>query len=344
MAGGRLEVADPVEFFLESGVELPGATFNYHVTEGMFIDFFTRSTRSRSVNGQYSMFEIGSPFGLPTESSSECIGSIQADQRFIDVPNSRWTEARGLNNKGEVVGVFVDQQNRRRGFLWKAGNIRMLDFPGARGTIPYKINFWGDIVGYYFDSTGLPQGFLLTNGKWERLDFPGSVDGVALGINSFGEVVGAFDDEQFATHGYKFRNGTFTRFDAAPEQGTELTGNNDLGQLVGFGWTDPVAGPYFGFQIGRDGIRPLNMPGAQFSQPYALNNKGSAVGIFDNGDGYSSGFVRIFNYLHEVNADGVVTYVYGNNDLNQLVGTTYDFNTQRWVGFIGTMPIARDSR
>jgi len=48
-----------------------------------------------------------------------------------------------------------------------------------------------------------------------------------------------------------------------------------------------------------------------------------------------------FGHLHEVNNNGVVTYVYGNNDLNQIVGQGFDFNTRRWVGYIGDLPITK---
>jgi hypothetical protein len=48
-------------------------------------------------------------------------------------------------------------------------------------------------------------------------------------------------------------------------------------------------------------------------------------------------------YLHEVNADGVIVYVYGNDDLDQICGQTFDFNTQTWVGYIGELPIKRDN-
>ena len=73
-----LEVADPVESFIpEAVVPLNTSPFTYHVTEAMFIDFFTRSNPSRSVNGQYSMFTIGTQFGMPSVPSSECTSGIR---------------------------------------------------------------------------------------------------------------------------------------------------------------------------------------------------------------------------------------------------------------------------
>lgn len=343
IARGLLETGDPFEFFFDSGVELPTVSFNYHVTEAMFIDFYTRSSRSRSVNGQYSMFEIGRPYGLPTEPSSECVGSVQADETMIDVPGSLRTAAKGINNKGDVVGYYVDQLNRTRGFIWRDGAFAALDFPGSRGTVPQKINDSGDIVGYFIDNAGFPQAFSYINRRFTRIDFPGSIDGIAFGINALGEIVGAYDDVQNVTHGFKLRNRVFTSFDAPSAFGTQIIDNNDAGDFVGFKWTDLNAGRYFGFISTNGFLSPLDMPGAQFTEPFSLNNKASVAGIFDNGDGYASGFVKLFGFLHEVNRYGVPTYVYGNNNLEQIVGETYDFDTGRIVGFVGTLPLVRNS-
>jgi probable HAF family extracellular repeat protein len=337
---GRLEVADPIEFFDEAVVTLSGSAYDYHVTEAMFIDFYTRSPRSRSVNNQYSMFTIGATFGLPSVPSSECVGSVQASEHFIDVPSSLETWARGLNNRAEVVGYYLDQQPRIRGFIWKKGSFDAIDFPGALLTLPSGINDWGAVVGYFIDGTGYPHGFAYINGQWQRIDFPGSADTVALGINSAGDIVGAYDVTQPIHHGFILRNGQFTRMDTPFAQQSELYGINDAGQYVGSTWNDPFNGPYLGFIGGRSSFSPLNMPSALFTFPNELNSSGMISGNFDNGDGYSSGFVRLFGYLHEVNADGFPTYAYGNNDRNQICGAGFDFNTRRWVGYIGDLPIA----
>jgi len=339
---GLLEVADPASFFPEAVVRLPGTSFDYHVTEAMFIDFYTRSPRSRSVNNQYSMFTIGAAFGLPSEPSSECVGSVQADEHFIDVPGSVWTVALGLNNQDDVVGYYLDHQNRIRGFIWKNGTFGVLDFPGALLTVASKINDSRNVVGYFIDGTGYPHGFAYIDGQWQRIDFPGSTDTVARGINSAGDIVGAYDLTQPLTHGFILRNGQFSRVDTPTAQQSELYGINDAGQYVGSTWNDPVNGPYPGF-IGSNGsYSPLNMPDALFTLPQALNTGGMVAGNFINGDdGYSSGFIRLFGYFHEVNAGRIATYVYGNNDLNHIVGQGYDFQTQRAVGYIGDVPLSK---
>lgn len=348
IARGLLETADPVESFQpDSIITLPSPTFSYHVTEAMFIDFYTRAPHSRSVNGQYSFFEIGRPYGLPTMPSSECVGSVQADEHYIDVPGSVLTSAQGVNNKGDVVGYYLDQQSRTRGFIWKNGSFGAVEVPGALGTIASKINDSGDIVGYFADSAGVVHGFSYINRGWARIDFPGSADTIALGINSTGDIVGAYDLTQPVTHGFILRNGHFRKVDTPFAQQAQLTGINDGGSFAGSTWNDGINGPFFGFISENGRFSILNMPSAQFTFAEVLDNNGTIAGNFENVDNgsvvYASGFVRLFGYLHEVNSNGVQTFVFGNNDRDQIVGQAFDVNTRRLVGYIGELPLRRDN-
>lgn len=339
---GLLEVGDPVAFFTDAVVALPSSGFTYHVTEAMFIDFFTRSARSRSVNGQYSMFTMGAPFGLPSEPSTQCIGSVQAAEQYIDFPGSIRTEARGINNHNEVVGFYVDQRPSYRGFVWANGSFSALDFPGAIGTVPSKINDSGEVVGYFFDTSGTPHGFSYTKGRWTRIDFPGSADSLALGINSAGDIVGEFDHNQPITHGFVLRNGQFAKVDTPFGEQSSLRGINDAGTLAGYTWSDPFNGPYFGVLSRNNEFSLINMPGATFTLPNSVNNGSLVTGTFINGnENYASGFVRLFGYLHEVNAGLSVTYVSDGNDHNRIVGRAFDFSRSRWVGYIGDLPITK---
>jgi probable HAF family extracellular repeat protein len=288
------------------------------------------------------MFTIGAPFGLPSEPSTECVGSVQTDQHYIDFPGSVETRARGLNNQSAVVGDYVDQQNHTRGFIWKNGSFAGIDFPGAILTSPSKINDSGDVVGSFRDATGRQHGFLYANGKWTQIDYPGARATVALGIGSSGQIVGHFiDPTALVFRGFILTNGHFTSIDTPFGVHASLTAINDAGSYVGSTWNDLINGPYFGFINENNEFSILNMPGAHFTEGESVNNSGAVAGNFDNGDGYSSGFVRLFGYLHEVNVNGEATYVYGNNNLNQIAGDAYDFNTQRWVGYIGDLPITK---
>lgn len=338
-----LEVADPFEIFggLQNvAIQMPSST--YHVVEGMFIDFYLRRNRSRSVNGQYSFFEIGAPYGLFTAPSPPCTGSVQVDHVDIDVPGARFTSAQGVNNQGDAVGYYMDQQNSLHGFKWRNGQLWTMNYPGSVGTVPSKINDSGDVVGYFYDLNGLPHGFVYHKGRWSQIDFPGSTDTQALGINSAGDIVGVYDSTQPVTHGFTLRNGRFARVDTVFGSQSALTGINDMGQQTGFAWDDGVNGPYLGVVGRSDRFSTLNMPTAPFTLLYGLNNNGMIVGLFNGStEIFSGGLVQIFGNLHVTRAGlNPNIYTFANNDSNQVAGQFYDFTKSRWVGFVGTLPIA----
>ena len=75
-------------------------------------------------------------------------------------PPSTYTEPHGINDRGQIVGGFIDSTGLH-GFLDIAGNFTQLDVPGSTFTDALGINDRGQIVGDFEDSTGV-HGFLAT--------------------------------------------------------------------------------------------------------------------------------------------------------------------------------------
>jgi probable HAF family extracellular repeat protein len=82
----------------------------------------------------------------------------------LDVPGAISTEARGINPRGQIVGIYADSTGEH-GFLYDRGVFTTIEVPGASGTQAFGINPRGQIVGLYFDSTGGQHGFLATPKK-----------------------------------------------------------------------------------------------------------------------------------------------------------------------------------
>ena len=63
-------------------------------------------------------------------------GFIITTKEFItlDFPNSTFTQALGLNNKGIVVGSYMDSSGGTHGFLFKDGHFQSIDDPNGVGT------------------------------------------------------------------------------------------------------------------------------------------------------------------------------------------------------------------
>jgi uncharacterized membrane protein len=83
----------------------------------------------------------------------------------IDVPGALSTglpgTRAGINPKGEIVGPYLGQDGKIRGFVLSAGRFTTIDFPDTASVLAQGINPEGTIVGYYRDLSGRDRGFVL---------------------------------------------------------------------------------------------------------------------------------------------------------------------------------------
>jgi uncharacterized membrane protein len=75
-------------------------------------------------------------------------GFMWEDGRFrtFDVPGSTYTQAYGINNRGQIVGGYRDTSGRQHGFLLDRHRYRTLDVPGGGGNAAVGINDRGVVV------------------------------------------------------------------------------------------------------------------------------------------------------------------------------------------------------
>jgi hypothetical protein len=77
------------------------------------------------------------------------------------------------NNRGQIVGGFVDAGGTVTHFLLDDDVFTPIAFPGALKAFPFDINNHGQIVGGYIDTGGIEHGFLLDKGTFTAVDVPG---------------------------------------------------------------------------------------------------------------------------------------------------------------------------
>jgi probable HAF family extracellular repeat protein len=65
-----------------------------------------------------------------------------------------------INDRRQVVGIYVDEAGSVHGFLWDDGEFSTIDVPRATGTAVLGINNRGQMVGSYIDADGAYHGFL----------------------------------------------------------------------------------------------------------------------------------------------------------------------------------------
>ena len=175
----------------------------------------------------------------------------------INVPGAVATQARGINNYGEVVGFYkntpctdsdmaVPNCPNTRGFKLVNGSYIKLMVPGSSRTVIMGVNDYGDLVGFYTKSSnGTTHGFIWYHQNLiKTIDFPGTANStIPFGINNAGLVVGGFWSTGSAGTGppgggWAWINGTFYHMD--PNNGAgpcceSVTGISNNGILSGAG-------------------------------------------------------------------------------------------------------------
>jgi uncharacterized membrane protein len=79
----------------------------------------------------------------------------------LDVSGAAFTVAQGINNPGQIAGLYVDEEGTSHGFVLSEGRYTTVDVPGSFWTEIYSINATGEIVGAFEDEDGV-HGFVGT--------------------------------------------------------------------------------------------------------------------------------------------------------------------------------------
>jgi probable HAF family extracellular repeat protein len=117
------------------------------------------------------------------------------DFQTIDPPGSTYTIAWSINDKGQIVGFYVDSNHTEHGFLYNNGNYTTIDPPNSDQTVAWGINSQGQVVGLY-GTASAQLGFLDNNGSYTTIDPPGSsrIWYSPVIINKAGQIVGTYQD------------------------------------------------------------------------------------------------------------------------------------------------------
>ncbi len=222
----------------------------------------------------------------------------------IDVPGAVFTEGEGINDRGDIVGLYRSTDGVTHGFLLRDGNFTSINNPGAAYTDARGINAQGDIVGsYHLPSENSDpfaiHGYLLSrNGQFSRIDFPGHPNVIAQRITSTGIVVGCYHDHDFmmSMHGFVMnRKNEFTGFSVPVSMHNGAT--PDGSAFAGL-FTDSTGS--HGYLVEEGQFHPFDVPGSTSTAAWDLNPEGDTVGQYGDSSGIH-GFVR--------NAEGQFTSI-----------------------------------
>jgi hypothetical protein len=192
--------------------------------------------------------------GWCTNTSGVQIGftSTKGTGKFIDInfPSGTGTEATGINDKGDVVGLYFDASGVQHGFVKKAGGkYQSIDVPGETSTTAWGINNAGQITVYAINSSGDYDSFIYNGKTFKKVGYPnaGSLGSVCHTPNNKGDVVGTYYDSNGAVHGWLLHGGKYFPFDdPKASNSTRGDGLNDTLEIVGR--YSPSTGGSLGFK------------------------------------------------------------------------------------------------
>jgi hypothetical protein len=141
-------------------------------------------------------------------------GSIEVITTFDYPGTGNSTEPQKINERGDVVGAYIDSLGVTRGFVrFSDGSFSdpIVDPNDTAGfTEGRGINNSRTVVGDYAISDGTLHGFFLSGGTFTEYDVPGATNTLVLGINNPGDFTGTFDPGSGILQAFVSRGGTIT--------------------------------------------------------------------------------------------------------------------------------------
>ena len=111
---------------------------------------------------------------------------------MLDIPGAISYGANDINNSGQIVGGYFDEDGRLNGYLYDRGIVTSLLFPGSDYTTLVAINDRGQVIGNYGGPVGNGT-FLYSNGVFAEIAPPDmALSFFISGINNSGRVVGQY--------------------------------------------------------------------------------------------------------------------------------------------------------
>jgi uncharacterized membrane protein len=209
----------------------------------------------------------------------------------IDVPGATDIRPTGINDRGDIVGTYLDANSNFHGFLWTAKDgLTLIDVPGARETSVFGINDRGDIVGHYrragppTGGGGVAHGFLLSGGTLTHIDVSPNIYTGPQAINARGTIVGYYQPPSTGSHSFlRDKDGTLTTFEVGVLS-NRAQGINARGAIVGI-YDIPGPPPFgnrtHGFLIDKDGaFTSIDVRGALDTFVMGINARGDIVGYY----------------------------------------------------------------
>ena len=222
-------------------------------------------------------------------------GSIEVITTF-DYPGAgNNTLPQKINERGDVVGEFIDSSGVTRGFIRFSNGSFSAPIVDPNDTVGFTegrgINNSRTVAGDYVISDGTLHSFFLSGGTFTEYDVPGAVQTNLLSINDAGSFTGGFDpDGSGIFQGFVSVGGTITSFSVPGALLTLAYEINNSNELV-VGYYIDSSGIVHGYY--RDATGTLHFPidpsGSTATVLFGLNDKNWVVGRYADSSGATHG-------------------------------------------------------
>jgi uncharacterized membrane protein len=261
-------------------------------------------------------------------------GSIEVITTFDYPGTGNSTEPQKINERGDVVGAYIDSLGVTRGFVRFSDGSFSDPIVDPNDTVGFTegrgINNSRTVVGDYVISDGTEHGFFLSGGTFTEYDVPGATNTVVLGINNPGDFTGTFDPGSGILQAFVSRGGTITSWSVPAAAATLAYEINDSKQLT-VGYYVDASGILHGYYRDADGTLhfPIDPSGSTATILFGDNNRNFVVGRYTDASGVTHG-------LFFVPPDNFFTFDYPGSTFTSLNGiSSQGFICGRYVDASG---------
>lgn len=275
-----------------------------------------------------TLFSVVGSLAVSSASAQVKTGYIP---RNLGTLGGNYSDARGINDKGEVVGVATNATGAERAFVYENGVMKDLGTLGGAESIALAINSLGDIVGSAQTAGGV---FNATSFSRAGAAFNSTIDpqfffnsrATCNNSRGIGEAAGYGEDLSSADPMRAFRRPGVAPL--SPVVMATLGGNdcrafgmNESGDIVGSSF---IAGNAKRNAFLFTGGLTINLGdlGGTNSEARDINASGSIVGWSDITGGGTRAFLRSNGVMVGIGSLGGNSIAYAINDSGDVVGTS----------------------
>jgi uncharacterized membrane protein len=222
-------------------------------------------------------------------------GSIEVITTFDYPGTGNATLPQKINERGDVVGEFIDSSGVVRGFVRFSDGSFSDPIVDPNDTVGFTegrgINNSRTVAGDYAISDGTLHSFFLSNGTFTEYDVPGAVQTNLLSINDAADFTGGFDpDGSGVFQAFVSIGGILTSF-AIPDAASTFAYEINNSKHLTVGYFIDASGILHGYYRDANGALhfPIDPSGSVTTVLFGLNDRNWVVGRYADGAGVTHG-------------------------------------------------------